>query len=54
MDYGLLGYYQLRPAAEAWPRARAEAERAVALDPKLAAGQAALGFALGLYDWKWA
>jgi TolB-like protein/tetratricopeptide (TPR) repeat protein len=54
VDYGLLAYYQLRPAAEAWPRARAEAERAVALNPKLAAGHAALGFALGLYDWKWA
>jgi len=52
--YGLLGYYQLRPAAEAWPRARAEAERAVALDPKLAAGHAALGFELGLSEWKWA
>jgi TolB-like protein/Tfp pilus assembly protein PilF len=53
-DYGLLGYYQLRPAAETWPRARAEAERAVALDPKLAAGHAVLGFALGLHDKKWA
>ena len=54
VDYGLLGYYQLRPAAEAWPKARGEAERAVALDPKLATGQVALGFALGMYDWKWA
>lgn len=54
LDYGLLGYYQLRPAGEAWPRAREEAARAIALDPKLAAGHAALGFALGMYDWKWA
>ena len=54
VNYGLLAYYQLRPAEQAWLRARGEAERAVALDPKLAAGHAALGFALGMYDWKWA
>jgi TolB-like protein len=54
VDYGLLAYYQLRSPDEAWRRARTEAERAVALDPKLAIGQSALGFALGMYEWKWA
>jgi serine/threonine-protein kinase len=53
MNYGLLGYYRLRPASEVWPLARASAGRAVALDPKLAAGHASLGLELGMHEWNW-
>jgi TolB-like protein/Flp pilus assembly protein TadD len=54
VDYGLLGYYRLREANEIWPKAKAAAERAIALDSRLAAGHSALGFELGMYEWKWA
>ncbi|MBZ5585875.1 MAG: tetratricopeptide repeat protein, partial [Acidobacteriia bacterium] len=54
LDYGLLGYYQLRAAGEVWPKATRTALKAISLDSRLGAGHAALGFALALYEWKWA
>jgi TolB-like protein/class 3 adenylate cyclase len=41
------------PLAEGFARARAAAERALALDPDLAEGHAALGRIQMLYDWDW-
>ncbi|HVZ01617.1 MAG TPA: hypothetical protein VHA35_19075 [Dongiaceae bacterium] len=43
--FNLLAQYGVLPAAEAYPRAKAEAERAIALDDRLACGYSALGFA---------
>jgi tetratricopeptide (TPR) repeat protein len=43
--YNLLAQYGVMPAAEAYPKAKAEAERAIALDDRLAFGYGALGFA---------
>ena len=53
LAYGLMGYYTLRPAADIWPKAKAAAERVIALNPRLGAGHAALGMELGMYEWKW-
>jgi len=42
--YNLVSQYTLAPAAESYAKARAAAERAIALDPQLAEAYAALGF----------
>lgn len=42
--YNLLPQYALMPADIAYPQAKTAAERAIRLDPKLAAGYSALGF----------
>lgn len=44
--YNLLAQYGAMKPGEAYPLARAAAEKAIALDPKLADGYGALGFAL--------
>jgi tetratricopeptide (TPR) repeat protein len=44
--YNLLAQYGVMKPAEAYPLARSAAEKAIALDPKLADGYSALGFAL--------
>jgi len=47
VDYGLLS------PAEGMPRAKAAAERAIALDPELAEPHTSLAFVRGLYEWEW-
>jgi len=42
--YNLISQYTTMPAAEAYPQAKAAAERAIALDPDAAAAHAALAF----------
>lgn len=42
--YNLISQYTLAPPAESYAKARAAAERAIALDPQLAEAYAALGF----------
>lgn len=49
--YNLLREYTLMPAEEAYPKARAAAERAIALDPKLAEAHSSLAF--GQFYWFW-
>jgi DNA-binding winged helix-turn-helix (wHTH) protein/Tfp pilus assembly protein PilF len=50
--HGVLGVYYA-PPADAFPRARAAAERAIAIDPDLAAARAVLGAVRLLHDWDW-
>jgi TolB-like protein/Flp pilus assembly protein TadD len=40
-----------RPPRETYPKAKAAAERALAIDPALAEAHSSLGFSLLLYDW---
>ena len=49
--YNLLREYSMMPDAEAYPKARAAAEHAVALDPKLAQAHASLGFIDFFWSW---
>jgi serine/threonine protein kinase/tetratricopeptide (TPR) repeat protein len=50
---GFTPYGTMRPA-EAYPRAKAAAEKALALDPSLGEAYASLGLSAFLYDWDWA
>jgi len=49
----LLPLYARTPADSAMPAARAAAERALELDPRLAEAHAALGLVATAYDWDW-
>lgn len=51
--YNLLGTYGNLPPADAFPRARAAALRAIELDPNLAEAHTSLAYALQNYDWNW-
>jgi tetratricopeptide (TPR) repeat protein len=53
-SYALMAAYSVRPPGEAMTRARAAAERALALDEELAEAQASLGLVKLLHDWDWA
>jgi TolB-like protein/Tfp pilus assembly protein PilF len=53
-SYLLLGRRGDLPAAEVYPKAVSNAERALALDPDLAEPHAALGAIRQEYEWKWA
>jgi hypothetical protein len=50
--YALLAYYRSMPNAEAIPKARAAAHRALELDANLAEGHCAMGLAAYI-DWQW-
>ncbi|HEX8233830.1 MAG TPA: hypothetical protein VF559_10875 [Caulobacteraceae bacterium] len=49
--YNLLREYTLMPPAQAYPRAKAAAERAIALDEGLSEAHAALGFVSFFWEW---
>lgn len=51
--YALWAYFRLRPAEEAWPLARAAAERARAIHPTLAEAHAVLGLVKAHFEWEW-
>lgn len=51
--YVQLGYGSLLRPDDAFPKARAAAERALQLDPTLAEPHATLGFVKMYYDWDW-
>jgi len=50
-SYGSLGYLEVGVPSEVWPRAKAAAEAALALDPSLAEAHAARGHAILRHDW---
>ncbi len=52
-SYTLLANYGLVSPQEAFPRAKAEARRALAIDPKLAAAHTSLAWAAYIFDWDW-
>jgi len=52
--YNLLGYYNERPPREAFPRAKAAAEQAIALNSRLGEAYASLAYSLTFHDWDWA
>lgn len=49
--YAVLGFYDYLPPAEAFPKARDAATRALELDPNNASAQAAMGYVALYYDW---
>jgi serine/threonine-protein kinase len=51
--WGVLGNIKAVPPAEAFPRAKSAALRALELDPKLAEAHASLGFLRRFFDWEW-
>lgn len=51
--YNLLGYYNIQPPREVYPRATAASTRALDLDPSLAEAHASLGYSRLFYDWDW-
>jgi len=53
-SYDLLGWYGYLAPQEAFPRARAAAEKARELDATLAEAFASLGWISANYDWNWA
>ncbi len=53
-SYGILGFYGYLSPREAFPKARALAQRALTLDEGLAEAHAALAHILLNYDWDWA
>lgn len=53
LHYFTLAMFNLMPAHEAMPLARAGAVRALSIDPLLPESQAMLGMVAGLYDYDW-
>lgn len=51
--YAVLGFYDHLPPREAFPRAKAAAERALAIDDRLPQAHASLGYVALYYDWQW-
>ncbi len=51
--YSLLADYGLMNPAEAVPKARAAAERALELDPQSAEANVSLAFVRSLFEWRW-
>ena len=51
--YTILGNWSVMAPREVYPRAKAAAQKGLALDPGLAEAHVALAFAESLYDWKW-
>jgi serine/threonine protein kinase/Tfp pilus assembly protein PilF len=52
--YNLLGYYTHVRPADAFPRAKASARRALEIDPACAEARASLAYAILYYDWDFA
>jgi serine/threonine protein kinase/Tfp pilus assembly protein PilF len=52
-SYAMLGFYGFLPPRDAFPKAKAAAQRALAIDEALAEAHAALSLSCTLYDWDW-
>ncbi len=52
-SYTVLATWHIVPANEAFPKAKAAATKALALDKTLSEAHASLGFVTGVYDWNW-
>ncbi len=52
-SYNMLARYGASPPREAYPQAKAAAERALQLDEKMAEAHAALAFVKHRYEWDW-
>jgi serine/threonine-protein kinase len=52
--YVLFPHYGVARASVSWPKTKAAAERALALDSTLAEARAALAYGMTLHDWDWA
>jgi adenylate cyclase len=53
-SYSTMPAYPYMSPKEAFPKAKAAAEKALAIDPTLAEAHSTLGFSLAVYDWNWA
>ena len=51
--YGFLGFYELSPPKEAFPKAKMFAEKALELDDSIAEAHASLGLVLHAFEWKY-
>jgi len=51
--YVTLGIYGVQAPSEAMPKAKTAAEKALALNPKLALARASLGCVRSMYEWNW-
>jgi serine/threonine-protein kinase len=52
-SYAILGFYSALPPTEAFPKAKAAALSALALEPNLAEAHPALAYVAMYYDWDW-
>ncbi len=52
-SYAMLASYSVETPAEAYPNAKAAAQKALQLDPGLAEGHTALGIVALYYEWNW-
>ncbi len=51
--YDVLSFYSVMPPAEAYPKAKAAAKKALEVDETLAEAHTSLAYALWNYDWDW-
>jgi len=52
-SYNVLALLEFLPPREAFPKAKTAAEKAIAIDPLIAAAHASLGVVKFQYDWNW-
>jgi eukaryotic-like serine/threonine-protein kinase len=52
-SYTMLGFLQAIPPAQAVPKAKAAAMRAIELDPGMVEPHATLGYVAGIFEWNW-
>jgi serine/threonine-protein kinase len=53
-SYAVLGFHSIAAPGDAFPRAKAAAQKALELEPSLEEARAPLAYGLHHYEWKWA